>query len=326
METRINYTVVGAFVVVLATALIAGIIWLSAGLVTQQYNDYVAYVTESVSGLNVNAPVKYRGVDVGFVREISLRPGSPEEVRILMSIEEGTPVKEDTVAILSVQGLTGIAFIDLTEGSVEAPMLTAREGELYPEIKTGPSLLARLEEASSRMFTNIERVADSFHALVNEEVQEDFQASLDQINSFTARLNDLLNDRNTRRVEETVAGLHRLATTLEGHSEDLSRTIDNLAVASESMPGAIDRLDRSARSLERMGNSLHQAGEEFTVTLQETRGEVRHFSQQVAPEIVTILAEIRELSGSLEQFIHELERDPAMLVHGRRALRRGPGE
>ena len=101
MESKVNYAVVGIFVVVLGTAFVATVLWLASGGGFQKsYDYYLALVDESVSGLNVNAPVKYRGVDVGKVRAIELDPEKPEQVRLTFAIEEGTPIKEDTEAVL----------------------------------------------------------------------------------------------------------------------------------------------------------------------------------------------------------------------------------
>ena len=105
-----NYALVGAFVLALGAALIAGALWLAAGGASAQaYDLYLAIEDESVAGLNLNAPVKYNGVDVGKVKGIHLDPANPERVRLIFAIERGTPIKEDTVAVLKTQGLTGIA-------------------------------------------------------------------------------------------------------------------------------------------------------------------------------------------------------------------------
>ena len=75
MENKVNYALVGGFVLLLGAALIAGVLWLaSGGGFQKKYDLYLALVGESVAGLNLNAPVKYRGVDVGKVREIQLDP------------------------------------------------------------------------------------------------------------------------------------------------------------------------------------------------------------------------------------------------------------
>lgn len=326
METRINYTAVGLFVVVLTIGLIGGVLLLSTGVGRAQYQDYVAYVTESVSGLNISAPVKYKGVDVGYVREIGLRPGNPEEVRILMAIEQGTPVKTDTIAILSVQGLTGIAFIDLTGGSVRAPMLEARPGETHPVIETGPSLLARLDAAASQMFTNIERVSDSLGTLIDPDSQDAIRETLANLRSFTARLDQVLSEENAAMLGESVRGMHEVAQVFARNSAALEGLLQDLSAAGERMPAAMDRLDRTAESLERMGDSLAGAGDQLTETMRDAQVEVRHVSQQLTPEAVSVLNELRMVGASLERFVAELERDPAILFYGRRATVRGPGE
>ena len=105
-----NYAIVGAFVLVLGSALIAGVLWLASGGAFQtKYDSYLAIMEESVSGLNLNAPVKYNGVDVGKVRAIQLDPANADHVWLTFAIERGTPIRQDTVAVLKTQGLTGIA-------------------------------------------------------------------------------------------------------------------------------------------------------------------------------------------------------------------------
>ncbi|MHB8426113.1 MAG: MlaD family protein, partial [Gammaproteobacteria bacterium] len=118
METKVNYVAVGIFVLLLGTALIGGVLWISSGTAYRAaYDTYLTYMNESVSGLSVSAPVRYRGVEVGRVRRIALAPNDPEQVELTLDIERGTPVSQDTVATLRTQGLTGIAFVDLSGGS-----------------------------------------------------------------------------------------------------------------------------------------------------------------------------------------------------------------
>ncbi|HSW21320.1 MAG TPA: MlaD family protein, partial [Burkholderiaceae bacterium] len=78
-----NLSVVGAFVIVLTVAMIAGVLWLASGMYNRKaYDTYETYMTESVSGLTLNSTVRYRGVEVGRVREIGLAPGNVEQVRV----------------------------------------------------------------------------------------------------------------------------------------------------------------------------------------------------------------------------------------------------
>lgn len=320
METRVNYPVVGVFVIVLITLLVAGVLWLSAGGLWRVAHDYyLVYTTESVSGLNVNAPVKYRGVDVGFVREIGLRPGDPQEVRLLLAIERGTPVMEDTIAILSVQGLTGIAFLDLTGGAPGSPFLQAGPGEEYPVIESGPSLLARLDEAASQMFTNIERVSDALAGMLDEDNREALTKTLASIRAFTGRLEGVLDDDGAARLGESLQALHEVSTALARNADAIERMVRNMAQASDQMPDAVAKL-------EEMSEGMHEAGVEFRATMREMRTEVEHVSQQLTPQAAAVLNELRQASSALERLADDLERDPALLLHGRRGRDRGPGE
>ena len=141
-----NYALVGGFVLLLGAVLVAGALWLaSGGAFQKKYDLYLAIEEESVAGLNLNAPVKFNGVDVGKVREIAIDPVHPERVNLLFAIERGTPIKDDTVAVLKTQGLTGIAYVELSGGARDAAPLHAKPGSDYPVIQTKPSLSARLE-------------------------------------------------------------------------------------------------------------------------------------------------------------------------------------
>src|SRR3989338_5372216 len=106
MEPKINYTIVGLFVIILLSVLIFGIIWLSSGVSTKKYTIYQVNMNESVDGLTPEAPVEYNGVVVGDVENITLNKRNPQQVILLLHIEENTPVTENTVATLMVQGLT----------------------------------------------------------------------------------------------------------------------------------------------------------------------------------------------------------------------------
>ena len=179
MESKVNQTVVGAFVLVLGAAGIAAVLWLGSGRLSQkEYRPYLAYFTESVSGLNLHAPVKSRGVAVGSVREIALDPGNPERVRLVLEVERGTPVKEDTVAILGVQGLTGIAYVELSGGTRGSPELQATPGEPAPVIRTGPSLMRRLDTAGTTLLGNLDETTRRINDLLDPGTRDTLRASV----------------------------------------------------------------------------------------------------------------------------------------------------
>src|SRR3990167_1592668 len=112
METKVNYALVGVFVIALLAAIILVIIWLSSDFFTTgDFAYYKVYMKESVSGLASDASVEYNGVNVGSVCDIEINQQNPRLVELLLKVKEHTPITEGTKAKLDSRALTGIAFI-----------------------------------------------------------------------------------------------------------------------------------------------------------------------------------------------------------------------
>ena len=300
METKVNYTIVGIFVLVFSMALIAGVVWLGAGAeYRKSYNDYHVYMNESVAGLNLNAPVRYRGVSVGRVKEISIAPDKQESVRLLLEIESGITIRESTVATLRSQGLTGIATIELSGGDAQSPVLEAKNGEKYPVIRSAPSLMTRLDATITPILTNLN---ESIGRL-NDTLSEKNRADLSRILSDLAKLSDIL----ARRSNEIDSGVI-----------DASKMLANGEKASESLPQLIQRLGKTADEFEKMAKDASQSSA-------AARSTIAHVDETI-PEFRALMAQLNDLSASLKRVSVEIERNPAILVYGRPAGRPGPGE
>ncbi|HEX4045681.1 MAG TPA: MlaD family protein, partial [Gammaproteobacteria bacterium] len=126
METNVNYTIVGAFVIFLVTAIVLGIIWLSSGFSFQHYSTYLVHMQESVTGLTIDSPVEYNGVQVGNVTSIEINHDNPRQVELLLNIKKDTPITRGTFATLTSRGITGITYIALKDrGTDLRPLLVA---------------------------------------------------------------------------------------------------------------------------------------------------------------------------------------------------------
>ncbi len=141
METDKHYFFEGLFIVVFAVGAALFFVWLTN---TGRSDDmtYRIHFAESVSGLSVGDPVKFRGVDVGTVKAMSLDPQDPRLVQVDVRLRKDTPVKTDTRAVLKLKGITGVVFIELNGGSPEAGSLiaTTADGQI-PEIRSEKSSL-----------------------------------------------------------------------------------------------------------------------------------------------------------------------------------------
>jgi len=320
MEPKVNYALVGAFVLVLTAALAGAALWLGEGDYRKVYDRYYAYLGESVSGLNVNSPVKYRGVVVGRVKEIILNPDNTEEVRLTFDIARGTPVKEDTLAVLDTQGLTGLAIVNLTGGSKTSPPLEAAPGQEYPVIKSGPSLLYRLDTALSRLLAD-----QSLTKLLSHStgLVDDARLFLGPDNraAFTQALADLstVSHALARRAEQLDQGVAGATETFQRLAK-ISRTLD------QDLPPIVARIGRSAGSLDTMAKELAQAGASVNGLVTDTKPTLEQFTGHTLGETALLVAELRRLTATLQRVAADVEREPNALVFGRAPQPRGPGE
>ena len=303
-----NYAFVGGFVLVLGSALIAGVLWLASGGAFQtKYDPYLAISDESVAGLNLNAPVKYNGVDVGKVRSIQLDAENPERVRLGFAIERGTPIKEDTVAVLKTQGLTGIAYVELGGGTRESPALRATDGETYPVIRTKPSLSARLENVLTNVLAKLDRTTSNIDAMLSVENQLAVKSALADLAA----------------VMRTIAARK---DTLDKGIVSAARTFDNSARVTAQLGPVIERIGRSADAVEKMGNDASEATKTAGKTINSMGADVQRFTGETLPELERLLGELTVLSASLRRLSDQMQRNPSGLIFGRTPVPAGPGE
>lgn len=313
-RAKTSYVLVGLFVLLLSTALVAAVLWLTTGGPPKDYDFYITYMTESVTGLSIDAPVKYKGVNVGRVREIGLNPDNPEEVRVKMVVLEGTPVKQDTVAELSTQGLTGIMHINLTGGSRESATLVPPRGADAAEIPSRPSLFGRLDDSATDLISNL------------------IDAS--------GRITRLLSDDNLNIVSSTLANTEALTDLLTTRSAELRVLIDeasavvaNARRASDALPDLVDQFNSTAAALESMANSLASAGttlqassEDLQMTIAHSGADLRKFTSSALPEATRVVVELRDTAVNLRRVSEALEADPSQILFGSRDAEPGPGE
>ncbi|MFZ2329500.1 MAG: MlaD family protein [Rhodoferax sp.] len=303
-----NYALIGGFVLVLGAVLVAVLLWLASGGAWQKkYDVYLAVEDESVAGLNLDAPVKYNGVDVGKVQTITLDKTNPQRVNLLFAIEHGTPVKEDTIAVLKTQGLTGIAYVELSGGSVASPTLVAKDGTKYPQIQTKPSLAARLENILTSVLAKLDSTSSSINAILSPENQAAFRSALADIAAVT----------------RTVAARK---DSIDSSLSDGATTLKNTAKASARLDELTERVGRAADSVDTMGTEVAKTSVSAGKTVDVIGADVKHFSSETLPELERLLGELSLLSGSLRRLTDQTRRDPRGLIFGRTPVPEGPGE
>jgi phospholipid/cholesterol/gamma-HCH transport system substrate-binding protein len=321
VESKVNFTLVGFFVIALLMAVGVIVAWLTAAMDAKEYRFYRVNMKESVAGLNVNASVKYRGVDVGKVISIGLDENNPEEVKLILGIEEGTSIRQDTIARLQVQGLTGLAYVELTGGSRDAPPLLPKVENELPVIKAGPSLVARLENVVSAITTR----------LLTDENLDAFGATLNNLGIITGALAN-----RADAIGQTVVNLETATGAFAARADsigkglgDAAKTFANSArLSAEARPlltqasNALNRASQALDRVEKTADTFDKTGKDLSVAIRESGEDFG----VVLGDVEVLLRKLQRLSDTLDRFSRKLERDPQMLLFGKKQGRPGPGE
>lgn len=301
METKANYVLIGAFTIAVSVFLLLFGLWAAKFSSERNWQEYFVVFNEPVTGLTQGSGVQYNGIAIGTVEELSLAPQDPRRVIARVKLQAEAPVKTDTRARLSVTGLTGTTFIQLTGGSPEAPRLTARDGRELPLIQTEPSALQNIADTANRL---------------------------------VARLDQVLSDDNVKRIAQTLEHIENMTGAIADQREDLrtlivnARTVsDQLKVTVETTNRAIAGVDRELvqklpgliADLEGTLARMDSAAGGADRILSENRGAINSFAQDGLAQLGPTLGELRTLVRDLRRISDRLDNNPTRYLLGRDA-------
>ncbi len=227
METKANYTLIGAFTLGIIAAAFAFVFWFS-GARSVQRNTYSVIFNGSVSGLTRGSQVLFNGLRVGEVTLIDIMENDPSRVEAMISVSTRAKVTSDTRARLEFQGLTGVAAIALTGGSATADNLKPVPGTLYPIIFAERSDLQNLLETVQRLSTKADSIMEKADSLLGTN---------------SAAINQTVQNVETfsRALSDNSAGVNTFLTSMA----DVGRALSPLSVKLEALSGDIDLLVKS---------------------------------------------------------------------------------
>lgn len=293
MEFRINYVVVGLFVLILAGCTLITALWLSAGFQSKSYRPYEILMYEPVSGLNEQAPVKFNGVQVGYVQSIRLNDKNPRQVILLTQIEAGTPITKSTTATLLSQGITGVTYIGLKARTPNADLLTRLPGQKYRIIPSSPSLLMELDAAIRELSANVDDITTSFKKVLSTE--------------------------NIQNVHNILEHTDNILKNFDEHSSNVAHILVNFDKGTQNLPETMKQFNTTLKS-------FNQASIDASEFLSDGKYVLRQWSSEVVPTTFSLASDIGRLVSDLEQISSELKQQPSLLFRGKVAPRLGPGE
>lgn len=282
METNANYVAVGAFVLACVIGLVVTILWLAGIQYSQEYAYYQAYFKGPVTGLGKGTVTRYNGIEIGRITDLEFDPQDPQRVIVTMQVQPNLNIRNDSVASIESQGLTGGSYVEISGGTASAPLLVAQADQRYPVIRTKQSTFAQLEQSAPELVAKLDIA--------------------------TSRLNDLLSENNRRAIAHVLSNLDETTTVIAKGSADINATIANankaaanLSQASVDLKPTLQQVDLTLQKYDRVADDADA-----------------FINGDGLSQLSDLIAQTRRLVGSLTQFSDQLNHQPTKLLFGDR--------
>ena len=300
MDRDANYVAVGAFVLLVIAMAVSFVLWYTNQQDKRIYLRYEIYFPGSVSGLTQGSPVRYLGVDVGKVYRIMIDPQQRNRVLVIADIEATAPIDGRTQASLSLQGITGLLFIDLEQDrKVTVPGALA-DGLHYPVIRSVPSDFDVLLSSLPALTTHLVDLVDRFNQVFSDENVRSFKATLDNARLASERL-----PGTVREVQELVADTRSTIREVQGAAADLrgieAHTAPDIESAMQNIRHVSDNLAKTSDRLERF--------------VADNEPGVSRFTHQSLPELEQLLRESRQAARDFRDLSRSLKQNPSQLIY-----------
>lgn len=305
MENRAHALTAGIFTVLLGFAVAAAVWWLSGK--REDTQELLLVSTRSVTGLNFQAQVRYRGIRTGRVQDISLNPDNAREILVRVRVPEWIPISSKTTAKLRPQGVTGLAYVQLEDDGGGEPLKLA-QGEL-PRIPLGPMATQDLGDAATEI--------------------------ADQLKTILARVDGVLDEKNLQRVSRSLASLEATSAGLDAAVKELKPLLTAIQRAlSESnlryVQGMLANLDKTSAQAPALAAEMRGLITSLQSTSEQLQGIGAGASSELMggtlPRLNQLLKDLTLNSRQLSRVLEEIEGSPQVLLFGRGTLPPGPGE
>jgi phospholipid/cholesterol/gamma-HCH transport system substrate-binding protein len=311
METRSNHVLVGTVVLILLVLMAVFVVWL-ARLSGGAHKEYDIFFKQSVNGINKGSNVSYSGVASGQVQEIALFKEDPQFVRVRISVNTDTPVRQGTTATIQGVGFTGVSEILLDGAIRDQPEITC------PRVKPQSACPFGVPVIPTRQ--------GGLGALLSSAPQ-----LLERLSNLTERLTDLLSDKNMASITGILDNTNRVTKSLADRSGDLGGTIAETRLTIKKAGEAADAFTKLANSadgvlkddikpvtanLNKAVASAQRSLEQVDQLIGEARPGVQAFSKQTVPEIGQLVRDLRVMATSLTSVAEKIDQGGAGSILG----------
>ncbi len=319
MNNKVNYTLVGFLVLIGLSLMIGFTYWMLRPSDQDDVKKYIIYFDESVLGLNVGAPVKYRGISVGRVDKLEINPKKADQVEVIISVVKSTPVKVTTIAKLTAQGITGLTYINLTKGKPLAKDLVRQKGEKYPIIKAEPSFFKNFENSLNNVSSQLTSTLGRTEELLGSDNQEKMAELLRDSASMMSKIDLLLNEETIGHLQSSAKNIDALTVKLNYVMPDIHLFLENSTKWEKKTSDSIASIMVSYLGVNKSMDGIKDA-------MSKGEKDFAQVNNDLVPNLNTTFLNMQELMIKIDEFLEEYRNSPSDLFFKSEEIKKAPGE
>ena len=300
MDRDANYVAVGAFVLLVIGMALSFVFWYTDQRDKRTYERYEIYFPGTVSGLSAGSQVRYLGVDVGRVVRIMIDPAQRNRVLVIADIENTAPIDGRTRASLSLQGITGLLYIDLKQDPTARVPGALANGLNYPVIRSAPSDFDVLLSNLPALSTHLVELADRFNQVFSDENVRSFKVTIDNARLASERLPGTLRD-----VQDMVAAVRRSSEEVRDAAAELR------GIETHTAPD----IESALANIRQISDNLAKASERLQSFVADNEPGVSRFTHQSLPELEQLLRESRQAVRDFRDLSRSLKQNPSQFIY-----------
>ena len=300
MEREANYAAVGAFVLLVIAMAGAFVYWYAEHQDKRHYTRYEIYFQGSVSGLNEGSSVRFLGVNVGRVSRVAVDLQERNRVQVLADIDTTAPIDGRTLASLSLQGVTGLLFIDLEQDhSANAPTQLSM-GQRYPVIRSKSSDFDKLLSALPVLAGHADDLVSRLNLALNDENIKAFSDTMRNMQSASQRL------------VGTLKGIDQMATQMREAADEVDRMSSSIrGISDQAAPQVGQILNR----IQQLTENLAMTSKKLDDFVAQNEKGVARFTDRGLPEFERLLREGRQAAKDIRDLSRSLKQNPSQLIY-----------
>jgi phospholipid/cholesterol/gamma-HCH transport system substrate-binding protein len=304
MENRAYAIAVGLFTLLLGSGVVFLVMWFSGD--TEKRDTYRLESRFAVTGLNIQAPVRFRGVEVGRVESIAFEDKAARSILIAVSVKSDTPITRGTYAQLGSQGVTGLAYVILDDDGDKPERLSPADSE-KTRIPVRQSFFDEVAGSGKNLVADANEVARRLRALLNEKNQAQLMRTLGGLETATRGVADI-----ARKLDPAIRNIPAVTDEARKAFARADTLLANMNTLTTELVQRVDTLERVSKGADQVGGAAQSlSGAAVGETL---------------PRINALLEELARNSRNLDRLLVELGDQPASLIFGRPGVAPGPGE